>query len=243
MGLLHDWKLPEGFLYTEKTVYPSFLWSPSPSHNSHNLTLLSWPQTSQSHPAYPMIPLPTDFPSSIKVLSLSRLKELANLEDPRLRHTTLWIFPFVLLCFSLCQLICPHRSKMRAFWLQDQLYCDFRRSQRSLSLVHKVHWPSSTMWLELSARLTNSQSPKLLFSGLKTACPPCGLGHGRFFLDGIVAGCAAELPEMLLGEDWETLWCGGGRGTVGSENAVLCELTSTFWKYHLSSASLCPVIW
>lgn len=191
MGLLHDWKLPEGFLYTEKTVYPSFLWSPSPSHNSHNLTLLSWPQTSQSHPAYPMIPLPTDFPSSIKVLSLSRLKELANLEDPRLRHTTLWIFPFVLLCFSLSQLICPHRSKMRAFWLQDQLYCDFRRSQRSLSLVHKVHWPSSTMWLELSARLTNSQSPKLLFSGLKTACPPCGLGHGRFFLDGIVAGCAA----------------------------------------------------
>lgn len=163
MGLLHDWKLPEGFLYTEKTVYPSFLWSPSPSHNSHNLTLLSWPQTSQSHPAYPMIPLPTDFPSSIKVLSLSRLKELANLEDPSLRHTTLWIFPFVLLCFSLSQLICPHRSKMLAFWLQDQLYCDFRRSQQSLSLVHKVHWPSSTMWLELSASLTNSQSPKLLF--------------------------------------------------------------------------------
>lgn len=55
---------------------------------------------------------------------------------------------------------------------------------------------------------------------------------------------AVLLPGMVLGEGREgseELWGWEGRGTAGPENELLCELTPTFWKYYLSSASLCPV--
>lgn len=81
--------------------------------------------------------------------------------------------------------------------------------------------------------------------------PNCYFGGSKLLtlpVDWVIEGsswmASWQAGLSCLGWYWgEELWCGGGSsGTTGSGNRVLCELTSTFWKYHLSSASLCPVI-